>query len=146
MSAKRAARRLLDLRAPHSPEAGLAWAVLGGDPDAAQILGDIIEEAGLMRSPFETGKQYLICTVTLYYIGRVKDQGFGWLLLDDASWVHWTGRLSVLLQDQNFTSPRFSSRRPRLERCGHGGEVGLATDAIVSWYPWTGSLPKECVS
>ena len=94
----------------------------------------------MVNPPFETGKAYLFCQVTLYYVGRVKDKGLGWVLLEDASWVHWTGRLSELLKKQSFA--KVTSRKPRLERCG---EVGIATSALVSWYPWHGELPAESI-
>lgn len=96
----------------------------------------------MLNPPFEEGKSYLICSVTLYYCGRVKARGPGWLLLEQASWVHWTGRLSVLLKSKKFSSGH-SGRKPRVEPCG---EVILGTAAIVSAYPWgDGELPTSPV-
>ncbi len=92
----------------------------------------------MVNPPFEIGKSYLICEVTLYYIGRVTDKGMGWLLLEQASWVHWTGRLSTLFKNQKFIQQ--GNRKSRVEPCG---VVGLSTGAIVSWYPWSGELPTE---
>jgi hypothetical protein len=96
----------------------------------------------VVNPPFEKGKAYLFCTVTLYYVGRVVDKGLGWVRLEGASWVHWTGRLSVLLKRQSFTHRDLASRRPRVEPCG---EVTLATGSLVSVYPWTGDLPTAPV-
>lgn len=94
----------------------------------------------MVNPPFEVGKSYLFCQVTLYYVGRVVEMGLGWVKLQDASWVHWTGRLSTLLKVQSFTNAQMKSRTPRVEPCG---EVVLATSALVSAYPWRGELPKE---
>lgn len=123
--------------------AGVVRAALSGDAMGLVLIRDFLEESGMdIQQPFEVGKEYLICTVTLYYVGRVKAAGFGWLVLEDASWVHWTGRLSVLLRCRKFVGTEFTSRRPRTEFCG---EVVLSTSAVVSAYgpPWT--LPKEPV-
>jgi hypothetical protein len=127
------ARCLLDLWSPGHPGHGAACAVLAGDSEAAYLLQDLVEEEGLLMNPFVEGKAYLICTVTLYYVGRVKQVGLGWLVLEKASWIHWTGRLSVLLAEHDFKSSRLSTRKPRVEYCG---EVILSTSAIVSSYPW----------
>ncbi len=94
----------------------------------------------MLNPPFEVGNCYFICTVTLYYCGRVKAKGPGWLLLERASWIHWTGRLSTIIKRKQFTGLP-GNRRPRVEPCG---DVGLGTTAIVSWYPWPeGELPTE---
>lgn len=119
---------------------GVALAAIAGDDGAEAALYDWCEENHM--NPFQVGESYLICTVTLYYIGRVTEAGLGWIRLEDASWVHWTGRLSVLLNDKNFRSPRLAGRRPRTEFCG---QVILATSAIVSAYPWQGKLLGENV-
>ena len=128
---------------PVSPGRG-AVAASAGDPVAAQISVDIVQEIGLMDMPFEVGKSYLICTVTLYYIGRVVKCGFGlggaW---NRPPWVHWTGRLSALMRLQSFArAPELNSRKPRVEPCGL---VIVFTSAMVSAYPWTGKLPEEPV-
>lgn len=94
-----------------------------------------------MQLPFQVGESYLICTATLYYVGRVVEVGFGWIRLADASWVHWTGRLSVLLKQHSFTKGH-GSRRPRVEPCG---EVVVWVASLVAHYPWPGNLPAEAV-
>src|SRR5262249_31261950 len=105
----------------------------------------------VVNPPFKIGKAYFICTVTLYYVGRVAEKGLGWLRMEEASWVHWTGRLSTLLKRQSFTYRDLSSRKPKVEPCGPdedgngSGHVGITTGSIVSWYPWSGELPKTPV-
>lgn len=112
-----------------------------GDETAASAVVDWLQDQGEdMRQPLEVGKSYLICTVTLYYVGRVAEAAFGWVRLEDASWVHWTGRLSLLLAKQDFKARELQSRKPRVEPCG---EVILSLAALVSAYPWTGKLPRE---
>ncbi len=130
---------LLDRYPPARPIHYTAAAALAGDTIAEHTLRDLLEEEGLMDSPFKVGESYLICTVTLYYVGMVTEAGFGWLKLAEASWVHWTGRLSELLRRQDFRKVS-SNRKPRVEPCG---DLILSTSAIVSAYPWNGPLPKE---
>lgn len=96
------------------------------------------EENSMLQPPFKVGDNWFVCTVTLYYVGRIKELGLGWVLLEDASWVHWTGRLSALMRSKDFT--KTGNRRPRVEPCG---EVLLANNAIVSAYPWSAKLPQE---
>lgn len=92
----------------------------------------------MVNPPFAVGSSYLFCQVTLYYVGTVVERGIGWVRLRDASWVHWTGRLSELLRTQSWKLK--SNRKPRVEPCG---DVILATAALVSAYPWSGPLPTE---
>lgn len=118
----------------------LASAALAGE-DCLYALHDALLEAGEdMSLPFEVGKKYLICTLTLYYVGRVSEVNFGFLRLEQASWVHWTGRLSVLCKGKNFSKMR--DRRARVEPCG---EVVIAVSSIVSAYPGDWELPTEAV-
>lgn len=92
----------------------------------------------MVNPPFEVGKSYIFCTVTLYYIGQVAEMGIGWVRLEQASWIHWTGRLSTLLKGQKFTWR--GGRTPRVEPCG---EVILGTAPLVAVYPWHGDLPTQ---
>lgn len=131
---------LLDRMPTDHPASGLALASAEGDAVAQALLRDVLEEDGLLKSPLEIGKSYLVCQVTLYYVGRVVEVGFGFVRLEQASWVHWTGRLSELLKVQNFK--KVKSRTPRLEYCG---DVILFTHAAVSAYPWLGPLPEESI-
>lgn len=117
----------------------LALSALDGDAQAEYLLLDWLEDSDMLVNPFEVGKSYLICTVTLYYIGEVTESGFGWIKLRNASWVHWTGRLSVLLSGKKFKNAKFGGRTPRTEFCG---EVVVSTSSIISGYPWNADLPE----
>lgn len=133
---------LMDRYPAAHPAHYTAAAALCGDPVAAHTLRDLLEEDGLMESPFKLGESYFICTDTLYYVGRVKRVSFGWLELEEASWVHWTGRLSVLLKERNFTSGKFGTRKPRTEFVG---QVGISMANIRSYYGPSWDLPKRSV-
>lgn len=116
---------------------------LGGDVATEQQLMDFALEKELDRMhPFQVGQKWLICTVTLYYVGEVAEVGFGWIRLKNAAWVHWTGRLSVLLRGQQWKGRAFNNRTPRVEPCG---DVVIYTQPIVSAYPWSGPLVAEAV-
>lgn len=137
--------------------------VAANDPDptvALAIAADDLEEQGqndeseflrqevnVLKFPGKVGESWLICTVTLYYVGRIAENGLGFVRLEDASWVHWTGRLSTLLSVQKFRDKDFGTRTPRVEPCGKNGQqiAIIATNSIVSAYPWSGELPKEPV-
>lgn len=114
-------------------------ALAGHDCDFA--LHDALLEAGVpMESPFSVGQRYLICTLTLYYVGEVSEVSFGFLRLKDASWVHWTGRLSALCRHKKFSKLTSGDRRARVEPCG---DVVIAISSIVSAYPGEWELPTE---
>ena len=123
----------------------MAASAIQGDKIAILAVLDWLEEQGVdmnTQTPFEVGKCYFICTQTLYYVGRVRAVDLGWVYLEDSSWVHWTGQLSVLLKEQSFKSNKFGSRLPRTEFCG---DTTVSQNAIVSLYPWTGKLPMESI-
>ena len=121
-------------------------AARAGDPLARRAEQDLHEEMGGQLSPYLDGRCYLIQMTTLYYIGRVVAQGPGWLILADASWVHWTGRLSTLLSRLSFGASGWPSghQRPRTERCPrpviiHWGQQGAAS------HEWPAALPGESI-
>ena len=115
------------------------WCEEEGRSDEAHYLRSLWETS-MLKPPFEVGQSWFLCTVTLYYVGRVAELGLGWLRLEEASWVHWTGRLSTLLSVQQWTHRDFQGRSPRVEPCG---EVVLSTQSLVSAYPWRGPLTRE---
>lgn len=124
--------------------AGAAVAALQGDTNARQAVWDYAAEHwGLEMTPFVTGESYLICTQTLYYVGRVREIVGGFLVLDDASWVHWTGRLSTLLAKKKFTGFPSGHQKPRTERCG---EAFVAIGSIVSAFPGEWAIPQESIT
>lgn len=98
-------------------------------------------ERGMIHFPGKVGDKVLICTVTLYYVGEIAELGVGFVRLKDASWVHWTGRLSELTRAKDFTKVR-SNRKPRTE---FAGDVGLALQSVIGWYPGDWKLPKESI-
>lgn len=121
------------------------WTVaeaIRGDALALLAARDLAEEHGMLDSPYKVGQKYLINTVTLYYVGEVAEMGFAWLVLKNASWVHWTGRLSQLLKHCDFRHPSLRGRKPRTE---YVGTVIIDTPARVSGYPWPGELPVESI-
>ncbi len=136
---------LNELQAYGGRLAGVAQAALEGDVDAEEALTDLMEEEDMLRTPFEVGKQYLIQTVTLYYVGRVVEVGFGWIRLERASWIHWTGRLSTLVARKNF-SPKGWPAGQQTPRTEYVGEVVLwpGNHAVAS-IPWTGELPESSI-
>lgn len=50
-------------------------------------------------SPFVVGESYFIRTVTMYYVGRLKQLSGQWLILEEASWICDTGRFHDFLKD-----------------------------------------------
>lgn len=109
-----------------------------GIEDAALYL----REEKMTRPPWQVGEEVLVETQTLYYVGRVAEIGIGWTRLEEASWVHWTGRLSVLHKIRNFTGNGFGTRKPRTE---YVGTKIIYHDALVSHSPGPWKLPKESV-
>jgi hypothetical protein len=133
----------LDALGDAHPGAGTLLAAASGDWQAKIIAHDILEDEGMSTTgPFKVGQKYLICTVTLYYVGEVTEIGHGYLILKDASWVHWTGRLSLLLKHKDFAHPSLASRKPRTEFVG---DVIIETHARIASYPGDWKLPKESI-
>lgn len=114
---------------------------LAGDAAARCAAADFHEERDPM-TPFEVGQCYLIQTVTLYYVGRVAKVQGGFVELEDASWVHWTGRLSTLTRKFAFTGFPSNEQRPRTE---YVGRAGISLAAVVTYLPGEWDLPKESV-
>jgi hypothetical protein len=113
-----------------------------GDPMGHAVMRDAWQDAedGSM-SPYVTGQSYLFETISLYYVGRVVRQGPGWVIIDDASWVHWTGRKSVLIR-HGFDKTKFPGRKPRAEYVGNGVVVHQGSQGAAA-IPWRHPLLKE---
>lgn len=126
----------------HAEQLLLAW--LSGDTSAEMGLRDYLEEHDMTGWPYKVGEKYLICLNTLYYVGKVKEVGFGAVILEGASWVHWTGRLSTLLA-KGFGDKGWPSghQRPRTEYVGTA-IVHVFTNGAAA-YPWPHELPVESV-
>lgn len=86
----------------------------------------------LKPCPFKVGEKYLIRTVTVYVVGRVREIVGDFIVLDDASWVGDTGRFSEALA---------TGKLNEIERVPDGQIVSLG--AIADAQPWHHTLPKE---
>ena len=86
-------------------------------------------------TPFQTGKAYLIRTVTNYWTGRVVAINLcspGWLVLEDAAWICETGRYA-----QATSAEALQEVEPR------DGQVIVGLSAIVDAAEWLSPLPRE---
>jgi hypothetical protein len=116
-----------------------------GDPLARAAMADAWQDApdGSM-SPYVTGQCYLFETISLYYVGKVVRQGPGWVVIDRASWVHWTGKKTVLLQ-YGFDVSKFPTTggraRPRTEYVGDGWIIHVGSQGAAAG-PWRHPLPE----
>ncbi len=52
-----------------------------------------------VKSPFVTGQNVFIRTVTLYYTGKVKEFNSQWVTLENAPWIADTRRFHDFLKD-----------------------------------------------
>jgi hypothetical protein len=113
-----------------------------GDPLAHAAMGDAWQDApdGSL-SPYVIGQCYLIETISLYYLGRVVAQGPGWVILDEASWVHRTGRKSTAAR-QGYAKRVAGELSPRTEYVGDGVIVHVGSQGAAA-IPWRHPLPKE---
>ena len=111
--------------------------------DGVAVAGvlDLIEEEQLMNHPIEVGCYYLFQTVTLYFAGRVTSVEPCWVHLEDASWVHRTGRLSTLLK-HGFDRSKFNVNPPRTE---YVGAYTIAVSSLIGFMRLPGSPPKESI-
>lgn len=50
----------------------------------------------------ETGKRYIVRTITHYHVGELVAIDKNWLVLDKASWIPDTGRWSTCLENGTF--------------------------------------------
>jgi hypothetical protein len=115
-----------------------------GDPLSAYAINDLFEE-GEMKSPFANGEKWLVSLNTLYYVGEITEVEFNWIKMKNASWVHWTGKLSVLLSlGFNFEEWPEDARKPRTEYVGDV-VLGIGTNMAAA-YPWTFDLPTESIA
>lgn len=84
--------------------------------------------------PFKIGDKVFLRTVTLYYLGRIKNIQAGFVELEDSSWVQDTGsRLMDFLKDGIVSSSE-------IEPIGRT-QVNLAN--VIDCIDWKHELPKE---
>lgn len=82
--------------------------------------------------PFEVGKTYLIRTITMIDIGRVKAVVGQFIVLTEASWIGDTGRFNECLQRNDVFN--------EIEPFKH--DVYLNWNTIVDATDWPFALPK----
>ena len=80
------------------------------------------------------GRRVLIRTVSLYYVGEVKEERAGVLVLSLASWVADTGRFSVAL-----ATGKLGEVEPYVS------DVLVAKGAIVDVTEWKHDLPRVAI-
>lgn len=119
-------------------------AILGEEAGLAAITDHLIETGEAQMTPFEVDDEVLIQSVTLYYVGRVKEIRGAFFRLEHASWVHWTGRITSLCKGRDFkTGFRSGERKPRTE---YIGSVWLNLAAVVTSIPGPWKLPLEPIA
>ena len=123
--------------------AGPAAAALDGCPTASMACADYLEEQERHVVPFAVGERHLIQTETLYWVGEIVEVCGGFLVLERASWVHWTGRLSTLVRNLSFANRKWTGNRPRTE---YVGRVIVSLSKVVSSVPGGWDLPDESIA
>jgi len=89
-------------------------------------------QEGIKLSPFKIGKNYLIRTVTMAQVGKLKFVGDNELVLSDASWIADTGRFHNSLKNGHFE-----------EIEPFPNDVIVGRGAIVDATVWDFDLPRE---
>lgn len=92
-----------------------------------------IDRRTSMDAPFKKGRTYLIRTVTMVDIGRVKSVHRNFIVLEDASWIPDTGRFNECLKDPNVFQ--------EIEPFAHPIIVNLS--AIIDATEWPHPLPRD---
>lgn len=85
--------------------------------------------------PYEVGKNYIVKTVTHYYLGRLSFVGSKELVLEGASWVADTGRYN------EFVKGSLENSNIEIEPILQPTIIGRG--AIVEVTLWNAALPKE---
>ena len=80
------------------------------------------------------GKAYLIRTVTMIQVGRVRDIGPDFFVLEEAGWVALTKRFSVTLETGALDE---FEKAPSWILVGRG--------SVVDIYPWAHPLPTKTI-
>jgi hypothetical protein len=88
------------------------------------------------EQPYDVGGSYLIRTVTHYWIGRLVCIFPGELVIEQASWVAFTGRWGELHAAGKW------SQQAEIEVMPADARVVVARGAIVDASPWPHGLPQ----
>lgn len=101
------------------------------------LLLDSNNESEGTSFPYNVGDKVFIQTMTLYFLGRVKEIKNGFVLLEDSSWVQDTGvRLSEFIKN-GYTSAS------EIEPMTKGNAVQIIN--IINCIPWDHDLPKKAI-
>lgn len=86
--------------------------------------------------PYKVGDKVFIRTVTLYFLGRIKEIQNGFVVLEDSSWLQDTGtRLGEFIK-KGYTS---SSEIEPI------GDNAVQIVNIIDCISWNHDLPKEAI-
>lgn len=96
-----------------------------------QSLQKVIELNG-EESVWEIGKNYLIRTVTMIQLGKLKKVTDKELVLSEACWVADTGRFSMALENGTLNEVEMFQ-----------GDVIVGRGGIIDATEWLPSLPKN---
>lgn len=84
------------------------------------------------NSPYVIGNKYLIRTVTFFYVGELRTEYSGELVLNQCSWVADTGRYSDALSKGEFAEVE---KIPKY--------VIIPKSGIIDVVPWDHALPEK---
>lgn len=84
-------------------------------------------------SPFEVGKSYLIRTITMVDVGKIRKITGNFIVMEDASWIADTGRFHECLQKPDVFN--------EVEPFKH--DLYISLNAIVDATPWPYTLPTK---
>lgn len=101
------------------------------EKNISKYVKDCLTDAMVPKSPFEVGKNYLIRTITMIDIGKVKAIIGYYIILENASWIGDTGRFNECLTRNDI----FNEVEP------FKNDVYLNLNAIVDATPWPYALP-----
>lgn len=108
-------------------------ATIENDPLAWLMLSDHLAEEGKPMI-LDVGEKYLVYTATHYWCGECTESTPGRTLLDNASWVVDTGRLSEAFKTGEFAE---------VEPLPDGNKLHLNTQAIIAAPVWPHALPRR---
>ena len=88
----------------------------------------------IKKHPYKLNQNYFIRTVTMIYLGTLKEIYEGELVISKASWVADTGRWSEACHTGNLSE---------VELYKQEHDVIIGRGAILDVSPWDHDLPKE---
>jgi len=88
------------------------------------------------KSPIRVGNSVFVQSVTLYYTGKIVEITKDELVLEDAAWIAYTGRISECLSN-GIPSGAEVEPFPKPLAIGRG--------AVVAVTDWPHALPRKAV-